>query len=141
MAANNRATLIAAAEALIGYVFIDSEEIWEAVQASGSNMAYKYPEGNKRLAMIGDVVLKLALLDILRALNMPRGKDKYSQLYISADNIYAKTNFRFHGQSCPENCEQHKPREGRETNPYRGPREQEPVPARRCSSTHRIRYG
>lgn len=109
MAANNRATLIAAGELLTGYIFIDSEKLWEAVQASGSNMAYVYPEGNKRLAMIGDAVLKLALLDILRSQNLPRGKDKYIQLYISADNTYTKTNFRFHGQSCPENCEQHKP--------------------------------
>lgn len=109
MASNNRATLIAAGELLTGYLFIDSEVLWEAVQAGGSNMAYMYPEGNKRLAMIGDVVLKLALLDILRSQNIPRGEDKYSQLYIRADNTNAKTNFRFHGQSCPESCEQHKP--------------------------------
>ncbi|KFY10672.1 hypothetical protein V491_07530 [Pseudogymnoascus sp. VKM F-3775] len=54
-------------------MFNDDELLWEAVQASGSNVAHIYPEGNKRLAMIGDVVLKLVVLEDLRPQNMNRG--------------------------------------------------------------------
>lgn len=104
MAFNNRTTLITSGELLTGYMFLDSEILWEALQVSGSNTAHMYPEGNKRLAMIGDAALKLAILDGLRSRNLPRGKDKCCKLLICADNTYAKINFRFHGQYCPEDC-------------------------------------
>lgn len=78
MVLNKRDLSIAAGEALTGYTFNDAELLWEAEQASGSSAAFLYPEGNKRLAMIGDVVLKLVVLDDLRSRNMPRGKDKHS---------------------------------------------------------------
>jgi ribonuclease-3 len=39
-------------------------------------MACCYPEGNKRLAMVGDAVLELALLGDLRLKNLTRGEDK-----------------------------------------------------------------
>lgn len=73
-----RETLIAAGEALTGYTFNNAELLWEAEQASGSNAAYLYPEGNKRLALIGDAVLRLVVLDDLRPQNMTRGKDKHT---------------------------------------------------------------
>lgn len=41
---------------------------------AGSNMAMRYPEGNKRLAMIGNAVLKLVVLEDLRAADLPRSK-------------------------------------------------------------------
>lgn len=72
---SRREILIARAEALVGYVFLDKELLWEALQAAGSNMTFQYPEGNKRLAMIGDAVLKLALLADLRSSNMTRGEN------------------------------------------------------------------
>ncbi|OBT63704.1 hypothetical protein VE03_06134 [Pseudogymnoascus sp. 23342-1-I1] len=73
MAFTRQEALITAGEILTGYMFNDKELLWEAEQASGSNIAYRYPEGNKRLAMIGDVVLKLVVLDDLRSRNIPRG--------------------------------------------------------------------
>lgn len=78
MAFTRRETLIAAGEALTGYMFVDKESLWEAEQASGSSAASQYPEGNKRLAMIGDAVLKLILLEDLRSHNLPRGKNTHN---------------------------------------------------------------
>lgn len=78
MVLTKRDISIAVGESLTGYTFNDAELLWEAEQASGSNAAFLYPEGNKRLAMIGDVVLKLVVLLDLRPRNMPKGKDKHS---------------------------------------------------------------
>jgi dsRNA-specific ribonuclease len=66
--------MVTAAEDVIDYPFIDKELLWEGLQAAGSNMAFRYPEGNKRLAMIGDAVLKLVVLEDLRAADLQRGK-------------------------------------------------------------------
>lgn len=66
--------MVSAAEDVIDYSFIDKELPWEAIQAAGSNMAFRYPEGNKRLAMIGDAVVKLVVLEDLRVTDSPRGK-------------------------------------------------------------------
>ncbi|OBT74343.1 hypothetical protein VF21_06888 [Pseudogymnoascus sp. 05NY08] len=88
MAFNDRETLITAGEVLTGHMFIDTELLWEAVQASGSNMAYMYPEENKRLAMIGDAALKLAILDALRSRNLPRGSmDSIVQRIVNNTNL------------------------------------------------------
>ncbi|KFY32893.1 hypothetical protein V495_08635 [Pseudogymnoascus sp. VKM F-4514 (FW-929)] len=73
MALTRRDTLITAGEGLTGYTFSNDELLWEAVQAPGSNTAFLYPEGNKRLAMIGGAVLKLTVLDDLRPRNMTIG--------------------------------------------------------------------
>ena len=52
---------------IIGYSFNDRLILWEALQAAGSGVSSagtrRFPEGNKRLAIIGDVVLKLVLVD------------------------------------------------------------------------------
>jgi hypothetical protein len=77
MALTRRDMLITAGEDLTGYAFNNDELLWEAVQAPGSNAAFLYPEGNKRLAMIGDSVLKPIILDDLRPRNMTIGKDKH----------------------------------------------------------------
>lgn len=69
--------LIDAGETITGYNFNIAELLWESLQASGSNAAYLYPEGNKRLAMIGDAVFKVAILGDLRTRNIPRRKDKH----------------------------------------------------------------
>ncbi|KFY83837.1 hypothetical protein V500_09875 [Pseudogymnoascus sp. VKM F-4518 (FW-2643)] len=73
MVLTKRDISIATGESLTGYTFNDAELLWEAEQASGSSAAFLYPEGNKRLAMIGDVVLKLVVLLDLRPRNMPKG--------------------------------------------------------------------
>jgi len=50
-------------ETIIDYQFADPHKLWEALQAPGSPVfvinGRHIPEGNKRLAMIGDSVLKL----------------------------------------------------------------------------------
>ncbi|OBT56371.1 hypothetical protein VE04_03498 [Pseudogymnoascus sp. 24MN13] len=88
MAFNNRTTLVTSGELLTGYMFLDSEILWEALQASGSDTAHMYPEGNKRLAMIGDAALKLAILDALRSRNLPRGSmDSIVQRIVNNTNL------------------------------------------------------
>ena len=74
MGDNRQNAMVAAAEEVIDYFFIDKALPWEALQAAGSNMAFRYVEGNKQLAMIGDVVLRLVVLEDLRAANSPRRK-------------------------------------------------------------------
>lgn len=109
MVLTTRETTTTAGQVLTGYMFNDDELLWEAAQASGSNVAHIYPEGNKRLAMIGDVVLKLIVLEDLRPRNMNRGMDNHSYIanYLCLPSIYAKRNCRFHGHYRPENCQKH----------------------------------
>lgn len=56
---------IARAEAAIEYAFKDAKIIWEALQAPGSGVVRAgtrhIPNGNKRLAVVGDAVLKLII--------------------------------------------------------------------------------
>lgn len=53
-------------EAIIGYTFSDPLILWEALQAAGSPNrsagTRRFPDGNKRLAVLGDTVLKLVLV-------------------------------------------------------------------------------
>lgn len=54
-------------EDVIGYKFKDNDIVWEALQAAGSVVRQSgnrsFREGNKRLAIVGDAVLKLALVE------------------------------------------------------------------------------
>ena len=58
---------IADIHAIIGRQFNDPNILTEALQAAGSSIRYAgaraIHDGNKRLALIGDAVLKIALLD------------------------------------------------------------------------------
>ncbi len=54
------AEMISAVETLIGYHFKDSTLLVEAFQAPGVFGAL--PDGNKRLALLGDAALKLVLI-------------------------------------------------------------------------------
>ena len=53
-------------ERVIGHTFNDPLILWEALQAAGSTVRSagprRFPDGNKRLAIIGDTVLKLVLV-------------------------------------------------------------------------------
>ena len=53
-------------ERVIGRTFSDPLILWEALQAAGSIVRSAgprhFPDGNKRLAIIGDTVLKLVLV-------------------------------------------------------------------------------
>ncbi|KFZ19309.1 hypothetical protein V502_03722 [Pseudogymnoascus sp. VKM F-4520 (FW-2644)] len=87
MDGNRQNAMVGAAEDVIDYSFIDKELPWEAIQAAGSNMAFRYPEGNKRLAMIGDAVVKLVVLEDLRVADSPRdaGDMQNSLSYIGSN--------------------------------------------------------
>lgn len=63
----------------IGYTFKNSQYLWEAIQAPGSIVRsgeiqsagverhsvgfQRFPDGNRRLAVLGDAVLKMALVE------------------------------------------------------------------------------
>lgn len=54
-------------EGAINYHFAEPLILWEALQAPGNGLRSKgtrsFPDGNKRLALVGDAVLKLGLLE------------------------------------------------------------------------------
>ncbi|EHL02284.1 RNase III [Glarea lozoyensis ATCC 20868] len=57
----NRERSIAGAQAILDYTFRNPELCWEALQAKGAG---GYPEGNKRLALCGDAVLRLLIVQL-----------------------------------------------------------------------------
>ncbi|KAM0797066.1 ribonuclease III domain-containing protein [Usnea florida] len=79
MTALLRAPTVRKLQSKIGYTFKNPQYLWEAVQAPGSVLhpdevpssgtdrhgagLQKFPDGNKRLALLGDTILKLALLE------------------------------------------------------------------------------
>ena len=67
-----------AVQGIIVYQFNDLSLLTEALQAPGSLVMYAgarvLPDGHKRLALLGDTVLKLALLDHWYAGGGSRGK-------------------------------------------------------------------
>lgn len=54
-------------EDIIDYHFAEPLILWEALQATGNGIscvgARSFADGNMRLAMVGDAILKLALLE------------------------------------------------------------------------------
>ena len=64
-------------EAIIGYQFTEYSSIWEALQAAGSPVQFignrRIDGGNKRLAVLGDCVLDLALAEAWHEGTGPRG--------------------------------------------------------------------
>lgn len=69
---------VAGVEAIVGRQFTDPNKLWEALQAAGSPVLFigtrRISDGHKRLALIGDSVLKLALISHWYAGTDPRGK-------------------------------------------------------------------
>ena len=67
MAEVDKMNLIHGVEAIIGYQFTETSMIWEALQAAGSPVQVignrRIDAGNKRLAILGDCVLDLALAE------------------------------------------------------------------------------
>ena len=53
-------------ESIIGYNFTDPLTLWEELQAAGSGNisagTRRFPNGNKRLAVLGDTILRLVLV-------------------------------------------------------------------------------
>ncbi|KAL9631490.1 MAG: hypothetical protein Q9164_005861 [Protoblastenia rupestris] len=90
MAVNNRTTKIRGLERVICYQFTDEYSAWEALQAPGSTSFLTNGEGlhdgNKRLAVLGDTILQLALCDDW----LKTGKTRFtsiSQEVASNDNL------------------------------------------------------
>jgi ribonuclease-3 len=64
---------------IIGYIFTDPSILWEALQAPGSGVLMSgnrvlSSEGNKRMALVGDAWLKMAIITEWLAENLPKGK-------------------------------------------------------------------
>lgn len=62
-----KAAKLAAVQTLIAYDFRNSDYLWEALQAAGSGVTVAgnrtFPDGNKNMALFGDCVMKLVILD------------------------------------------------------------------------------
>lgn len=67
VAAKHVARSLEGVEAIIEYKFKDSLLLWEAIQGNGSAVksigAKPIPEGNMRLAVLGDSILRVALVE------------------------------------------------------------------------------
>lgn len=67
MAQIRKAAMINGVQNIIDYVFQDTSVLWEALQASGSfpydTDGRDFSNGNKRLALLGDAILKVSLLE------------------------------------------------------------------------------
>ena len=67
MATNQMLYKTRGVEDIIGYSFNDPLILWEALQAAGSGIRSAgdrhFADGNKRLAMLGDAILKLVLVE------------------------------------------------------------------------------
>ena len=82
---------IAHIQAIIGRQFNDATMLTEALQAAGSSIRFAgtraIPDGNKRLALIGDAVLKVALLDHWYQGGTSRGKFSMRLCYLPTFNL------------------------------------------------------
>lgn len=67
----NKQEAITAVQGILGYTFKDPELLWLALQAAGSGVGPM--DGNKKLAMMGDTVMKLIILDDLYTDGTQRG--------------------------------------------------------------------
>lgn len=69
-------------EGVIGYQFNHPDILWEALQAAGSGVHFiggrLMTDGNKRLALLGDAIINVALIEDWYAGMDPRGVP-YSQ--------------------------------------------------------------
>ena len=84
-------TSVHGVEHIIGYQFNDPSMIWEALQAAGSPVLRignrRLVEGNKRLAVLGDKVLDLALAEAWHEGNTARGSEGHTR-YLDSDLFY-----------------------------------------------------
>lgn len=79
---------------VIGYTFADPYLVREAVSAAGSIVAAgprRFPNGNKRLALLGDTILQLALAEDWYDGTEPRGKRDHSNTVPAYDSHSLET--------------------------------------------------
>ncbi|KAL3418457.1 RNase iii [Phlyctema vagabunda] len=82
----SRQIAISAIEAIIGYNFNNRELLWCALHAAGS--PYGGQDGNKTMAMLGDAVLRLVLLEDLIPTGASRGFiDRTISAIVSNQNL------------------------------------------------------
>jgi hypothetical protein len=74
MAQEVAAARVKACEDIIDYTFEDKEKIWEALQITGTRGQVRGNEGNKRVALVGDRVLNLILVEEWHASGERRGR-------------------------------------------------------------------
>lgn len=83
------------AQSIIGYTFTDASILWEALQAPGAprfdTNGRDFSNGQKRLALVGDAVLKLVLLD--EWYRGPRGIRKFTVPWTSESERSLWTTF------------------------------------------------
>ena len=69
--------MVQGVEEAIAYQFNDPTILWEALQAAGSSVfiinGRRLIDGNKRLALLGDAILKVALVEDWYSGVEPRG--------------------------------------------------------------------
>jgi len=70
--AGDKASKTARLEHLIGYDFRDKERAWQSLHAAGSPFA-RTSDGNKRLAMMGDVALRFLIVNDMSEAEYTRG--------------------------------------------------------------------
>lgn len=67
-------------ETIVGHTFNNPLLLWEALQAAGSTVLFvgnrRLENGNKRLAVLGDTVLQLALVEGWYGGNAARGDNQ-----------------------------------------------------------------
>ena len=70
-------TKVQGVETVINYTFTEPLILWEALQATGNGIRSvemrTFADGNMRLALVGDAILKVALLEEWYAGTEPRG--------------------------------------------------------------------
>jgi dsRNA-specific ribonuclease len=71
--ATYKADALADAQMMISYNFTNTELCWEALQAKAAG---GYAEGNKRLALVGDAVLRLLIIKSWYTTGDRTGKQK-----------------------------------------------------------------
>jgi hypothetical protein len=77
-----KAQAVPGVEALIGYRFNNQEICWEALQGKQTS---GYPNGNKRLALLGDALLRVRLVKDW----FPTGQSPSTRLYLDIrENLY-----------------------------------------------------
>jgi len=74
MTSLNKESKIARLEGLIGYIFRNKNNAWEALHAAGSPLAGT-PDGNKRLALVGDAGLTSLIAKDTYVAGHSRGKN------------------------------------------------------------------
>lgn len=84
LASSKMNNAVAGIQGIIGYTFVDGSLVWEAVSAAGSIISgggRRFPDGNKRLAILGDTVLQLALAENWYDGTEPRGNSFRAQAF------------------------------------------------------------